>query len=252
MDLQLAGKKVLITGASKGIGRGIAALFSEEGADVGIAARPSKNLAEAAAAIQHAKAFEADLTHEVDRESLIAQFLDTFGTIDILVNNAGGSNGAAIADTSMSDFKEAMELNYYSAVHLSKLVLPIMKANKAGSIVNISSIYGRESGGKPTYNNSKAAMISFTKALADESILDGVRVNSVAPGAILHSSGNWQKRLEENPDKINEFVAREIPAGRFGTVEEIANTVVFLASEKASWISGASINVDGGQSKMNM
>lgn len=120
-----------------------------------------------------------------------------------------------------------------------------------GSIINITSIYGRESGGKATYNNAKAALISFTKSLADEVISDGIRVNSVAPGSILHETGNWLKRMEEDPERIQKFIKNEIPAGRLGTPEEIANVVTFLSSEKASWIVGASINVDGGQSKMN-
>jgi 3-oxoacyl-[acyl-carrier protein] reductase len=94
-------------------------------------------------------------------------------------------------------------------------------------------------------------MISFTKSLADEVIKDGIRVNGVAPGSILHPTGNWQKRLEQNPEKIEQFVQDEIPAGRFGTAEEVANVVTFLASEKASWVVGATINVDGGQSKSN-
>ncbi len=144
-----------------------------------------------------------------------------------------------------------MELNYFSAVHLSKLAVEEMKKNRSGSIINITSIYGRESGGKVTYNNAKSALISFTKSLADEVISDGIRVNSVAPGSILHETGNWKKRLEEDPERIREFVKNEIPAERFGTPEEIANVVTFLASDRASWIVGASINVDGGQSRMN-
>ncbi|MMZ58211.1 3-oxoacyl-[acyl-carrier-protein] reductase FabG [compost metagenome] len=144
-----------------------------------------------------------------------------------------------------------MDMNLYPAIDLSKQVVSLMKDKGTGNIINISSIYGREAGGKPTYNAAKAALISFTKALADEAIPYGIRVNGVAPGSILHPTGNWQKRLEENPDKIKQFVESEIPAGRFGTVEEIANVVVFLASEKASWVVGATLNVDGGQSRSN-
>lgn len=113
----------------------------------------------------------------------------------------------------MDEFHQAFELNYFSAVHFSKLVLPGMKANKEGAILHVSSIFGRESGGKATYNNAKAALISFTKALADEVMHEGIRVNSVAPGSILHPTGNWQKRLDENPEKINQFVQTNIPAG---------------------------------------
>ncbi|RSL32552.1 SDR family oxidoreductase [Salibacterium salarium] len=252
MDLGLKHKKVLVTGGSKGIGKGIAKSFVDEGADVAIVARSKEGLEEAERDIPALHTLRADLMNEDQRERVFQQTLEMLGGIDVLINNVGASNGGSIAETSMHEFEEAMSLNYFSTVHFSKLALQVMKKRGSGSIVNISSIFGRESGGKATYNNAKAAMISFTKALADEAIQDGIRVNSVAPGAILHPDGNWQKRLDENPEKINQFVQEQIPAGRFGTVEEIADVVTFMASDKASWISGASLNVDGGQSKMNM
>ncbi len=252
MDLKLEDKRVLVTGGSKGIGKAIAKAFYDEGAKVGICARNREDLEQAKKDIgQNIAIFEADITDDRKRVQLLDSFIMEFGAIDVLVNNAGGSSGTTIMETDINQFHKAMELNFYSAVHLSQITAAEMKKQESGAIVNISSIFGRESGGKPTYNNSKSAMISFTKAMADELIGAGVRVNGVAPGAILHPTGNWQKRLEENPEKINEFVEKEIPGGRFGTPEEIANAVVFLASEKASWIVGATLNVDGGQSKSN-
>lgn len=250
MELNLKNKKVLVTGGSKGIGKGIAASFIHEGASVGIVARSEEGLKKEN--IKDVYTIKADLLYEEERKRAFKEFVDEFSTIDILINNVGGSSGGKVEDTPIADFEKAMNLNYFSAVHFSKMAYSIMKEKRSGSIINISSIFGRESGGKPTYNNSKAALISFTKAFADEAIKEGIRVNSVAPGAILHPNGNWQKRLEDNPKKINEFVQREIPAGRFGTVEEVANVVTFLASDKASWVTGASVNVDGGQSRMNM
>nr|WP_255640058.1 SDR family oxidoreductase [Pseudalkalibacillus hwajinpoensis] len=250
--MNLENKRVLITGGSKGIGKSIAKAFYEEGAKVGICGRNREDLEMAKDEIgPNLALFEADVTDERKRVQLLDSFIMEFGSIDILINNAGGSNGGAIMETNLSEFHKAMDLNFYSAVHLSQLSAEKMKELGEGVIVNISSIFGRESGGKPTYNNSKAAMISFTKAMGDELIQDGVRVNGVAPGAILHPSGNWQKRMEENPEKIAQFVEKEIPGGRFGTPEEVANAVIFLASDKASWIVGATITVDGGQSKSN-
>ncbi|WP_071396224.1 SDR family NAD(P)-dependent oxidoreductase [Bacillus tuaregi] len=252
MELDLKGKHVLVTGGSKGIGKAIAAAFLSEGADVSIAARNREYMERAKEELgSGVSLYQADLTNRDDREKLIRTYMEDKGSIDVLINNAGGSNGGKTAETSMELFYEAMELNYFSAVHLSKLIIPYMKKVNSGSIINITSIFGRESGGKVTYNNSKSALISFTKSLADEVISDGIRVNSIAPGSILHETGNWKRRLEEDPDGIKAFVKQEIPAGRFGTVEEVANVAVFLASEKASWIVGASINVDGGQSRMN-
>ncbi|WP_240375781.1 SDR family NAD(P)-dependent oxidoreductase [Bacillus piscicola] len=252
MDLGLQNKNVLITGGSRGIGKGIASAFLEEGAEVTVIARSKESLQEAKKELKQVHTIQADLLHAADREAAFQAYQEKAGSIDVLINNVGGSNGGLISETSLQEFEEAMHLNYFSAVHFSKLAFPFMKKQQSGSIVNISSIYGRESGGKATYNNAKAAMISFTKALANEAFSDGVRVNSVAPGAILHPEGNWQKRLEEDPERIQAFVRREIPGGRFGKVEEVANVVVFLASNKASWVTGACINVDGGQAKMNM
>ncbi|MCH6267712.1 SDR family NAD(P)-dependent oxidoreductase [Neobacillus citreus] len=252
MDLQLQGKNVLITGGSKGIGKAIAEAFIAEGANVTITARGLGYLEEAKAVLGgNVSIYQADLTNQVERDKLIHTFIEENGTIDILINNAGGSNGGKTIETDMELFYQAMELNYFSAVHLSKLAAIHMKNQRSGSIINITSVYGRESGGKVTYNNAKAALISFTKSLADEVIPYGIRVNSIAPGSILHETGNWIRRMNEDPEGIKEFVNKEIPAGRFGTPEEIANVAVFLASEKASWIVGASINVDGGQSRMN-
>ncbi|NRD79842.1 SDR family oxidoreductase [Bacillus sp. BRMEA1] len=252
MDLQLIGKNVLITGGSKGIGKAIAKVFVEEGANVTITARHLDYLKQAKTDLGgQISIYQADLTISAERENLIHTFMEKNGTMDVLINNAGGSNGGKVTETEMDLFYQAMELNYFSAVHLSKLAIEHMKKQRSGSIINITSIYGRESGGKVTYNNAKSALISFTKSLADEVISDGIRVNSIAPGSILHETGNWLRRMKENPEGINEFIKKEIPAGRFGTPEEIANVAAFLASDKASWIVGASINVDGGQSKMN-
>nr|WP_220129101.1 SDR family oxidoreductase [Anoxybacillus calidus] len=249
--MQLNGKNVLVTGGSKGIGKAIAKAFVEEGANVAIIARDLVHLKEAKKELGNIVLYQADLTEKTERERVFRQFIHDFGSLDILINNAGGSNGSSVMETDLSLFYEAMELNYFSAVHLSQLAVREMKKKQSGSIINITSIYGRESGGKVTYNNAKAALISFTKALANEVAPYGIRVNSVAPGSVLHPTGNWQRRLEENPEGIRKFVQEQIPAGRFGTPEEIANVVVFLASNKASWIVGATMNVDGGQSKMN-
>jgi 3-oxoacyl-[acyl-carrier protein] reductase len=252
MDLQLQGKNILVTGGSKGIGKAMARAFAEEGANVSIAARDMETLIKCKNELGgRISIFQTDINKPDDREKLMDSFIKQNGSIDVLINNAGGSNGGKATETEMDLFYQAMELNYFSAVHLSKLAVEHMKKNRSGSIINITSVFGRESGGKVTYNNAKSALISFTKSLADEVIPYGIRVNSIAPGSILHETGNWKKRLEADPEGIKEFVEREIPAGRFGTPEEIADVAAFLASDKASWIVGASINVDGGQSRMN-
>ncbi|SOC25278.1 3-oxoacyl-[acyl-carrier protein] reductase [Ureibacillus xyleni] len=251
MDLHLEKKNVLITGGSKGIGLEIAKRFVEEKANVSIVGRDIEYLNKAKDLLGNITIYQSDITNHYERSGLIDKYLLDHGHIDILVNNAGGSNGGEILETPMEKFYEAFELNYFSVVDLSKQVIKSMKKQKSGSILNISSIYGRESGGKVTYNNSKAALISFTKALSSEVIQYGIRVNSIAPGSIIHESSIWEKLSQEKQMEIETFLDTQIPAKRFGTPEEIANVAVFLASDQASWIVGATINVDGGQSKMN-
>ncbi len=251
MDLNLNGKTALVTGASRGIGKSIALGLRNEGVKVGICARGQEDLDEMKERYPDLSVYQGDLTNEETREAIFRQFIDDHGSIDILVNNAGGSNGSTVEETSVQQFRDAMELNFHSAVHFSKMAFEDMKSRGRGSIINISSIYGRESGGKATYNSSKSALISFTKAFAVEAVPFGVRVNGVAPGAILHPKGSWQRRLDEDPEKINQFVKDEIPGGRFGKPEEVADVVAFLASERANWVVGATLNVDGGQSYSN-
>ena len=251
MDLNLKKKHVLVTGGSKGIGFEIAKRFVEENANVAIVGRNMEDLKKAKELLGNITLYQSDITNPYEREGLIERYILDHQHIDILINNAGGSNGAEILETPMDKFYEAFELNYFSVVHLSKLTCKYMKRQKTGSIINISSIYGRESGGKATYNNSKAAVISFTKALSNEVIDYGIRVNCIAPGSINHENSVWQKLSEKNKDAAEAFVNLQIPGKRFGTPKEIANVAAFLASDQASWIVGSTLNIDGGQSKMN-
>ncbi|MEA2679461.1 MAG: 3-oxoacyl-[acyl-carrier protein] reductase, partial [Candidatus Binataceae bacterium] len=137
------------------------------------------------------------------------------------------------------------------AVRLSRLCAVEMEKRGGGSIINISSIYGREAGGPISYNASKAAMISFTKGLARELGKKAVRVNSIAPGSIIYPGGAWEGLFKQNPEFEKDFLAHEFPAGRLGRPDEVAYAVVMLASPRASWITGATIPVDGAQGRSN-
>lgn len=249
MDLELSGRVALVTGGSRGIGLTIARAFAAEGSRVAVAARGEEGLKRAEAEIAGTKGFVFDAFDPPSRASLIENVVEHFGRLDVLVNNAGQSFGADAYSTSFEAYAQAMEINFFAAVDLSLRALPYLKETK-GVIVNITSIWGREAGGRAAYNASKAALVSFTKALGDAAIRHGVRVVGVAPGSILHPGGNWDRRAKENPEAVQAFVEASIPGGRFGTPEEVANVVVFLASPKASWVVGTTVVVDGGQSKM--
>ncbi|MBE3595409.1 MAG: SDR family oxidoreductase [Hydrogenibacillus sp.] len=249
MNLELSGRVALVTGGSRGIGLAIAKTFAEEGARVAVAARGEAGLRQAEADIPGAEAFTFDAFDPASRASLIERVARHFGRLDVLVNNAGQSFGADAYSTPFDDYAKAMEINYFAAVDLSLRALPHL-AKTNGVIVNIASIWGREAGGKAAYNAAKAALISFTKALGDAAAPHGVRAVGVAPGSIRHPGGSWDRRMKENPEAMRAFVEANIPGGRFGTPEEVANVVVFLASPKASWVVGTTVVVDGGQSKM--
>jgi 3-oxoacyl-[acyl-carrier protein] reductase len=180
---------------------------------------------------------------------VITRTAETFGGVDVLVNNIGLARGGSLLDTSDADWQEAIDQTLMPAIRASKLAVPHMQRRGGGAIVLIASIFGREAGGRMTYNAVKAAEISLAKSLAQQLAPMNIRVNSVSPGSILFEGGSWWKRQQENPVAIAEFVSRELPFGRFGQAEEVGDVVAFLASPRASWISGTSIVVDGCQSR---
>jgi len=250
MDLNLTGKRVLITGGSRGIGKGIAKAFIEEGARVGVVARNEAELLGVQKELG-VKIYQSDLAQHENRKQLMKEFVQDFEGIDILVNNMGASYGDKVLDTAPSVFMQAMETNFIASVHLCQLSSKYMIENKKGIMINISSIYGKEAGGLASYNASKAALISFTKAFSTEVIQKGIRVIGIAPGAIYHPNEVWKNRLAQDSHFLENYARDKIPAGRLGTTEEIGNVAVFLASDKASWIVGTTISVDGGQSRLN-
>ena len=253
MELGLRGKVAMVTGGSRGIGKAIALGYAEEGCHLSICARSAAALEQAAEALKmhgvEVLTVPADLTESDASQRFVRATLDRFGRIDVLVNNVGGSRRGDLEALSEQDWRDVYELNFFSTLRMVRLVGPVMKRQGGGRIINIASIWGRESGGAMTYNASKAAVISLSKALARELAPDGVLVNSVAPGSILFPGGSWDRRQRENPTQIAQFIKDELPLGRFGRPEEVAAVVVFLASERASLMSGACIAVDGCQSR---
>jgi 3-oxoacyl-[acyl-carrier protein] reductase len=255
VNLDLNGKVAIVTGSSRGLGLASAAALVQEGCMVTICARGETRLTEAATELRRLGGHDrilpvaGDLSLPDVMERLVERTVGTFGGLDILVNNMGLARGATILDTSDAEWQEAFDQTLFPAIRASRLAVPHMRQRGGGAIVMIASIWGRESGGRMTYNAVKAAEISLGKSLAQQLARDSIRVNSVAPGSILFPGGSWDKRQREDPAGIADFLARELPFGRFGRPEEVGTVVAFLASPRASWLSGASVPVDGCQSR---
>jgi 3-oxoacyl-[acyl-carrier protein] reductase len=256
MNLDISDKIAIVTGSSKGLGFATARALVEEGCRVTICARGEDRLNEAtgelrrlAAADDRVVSVAADVSTSAGVDLVVSRTVDAFGGLDILVNNVGVAKGGGIADTTDAEWQEAFDQTLFPAVRASRLAVPLMRKRGGGAIVMIASIWGRESGGRMTYNAVKAAEISLAKAMAQQLAKDNIRVNSVAPGSIRFPGGSWDRRVQDDPEGMSEFVKRELPFGRFGRPEEVGAVVAFLVSPRASWISGASVPVDGCQSR---
>lgn len=246
MDLGLSGKVAIVAGASRGIGKATALSLAAEGARVVMAARDEKSLREAAMEAGEATLpVAADLATAEGCERLVGTAVERFGRIDILVTSIHASPKGFGEEA----LREGFDLLLMPATRLAGLVVPHM--TEGAAIVHLSSIYGKESGGQPAYNAMKAALISHARSMALDLAKHGIRVNTVAPGSVSAPGGSWWRRQQDDPEGMARFVEQNIPMGRFGTAEEIANVVTFLCSERASWVTGATIVVDGGQSHSN-
>jgi 3-oxoacyl-[acyl-carrier protein] reductase len=261
MDLQLSGKVAIVTGSSKGLGLASARALVQEGARVVICARGGDALRTAADQLTKdagpgrsgaVVAIEADVSTLAGAEAVMSRTIKAFGRLDILVNNVGKAGGGDIVSTLDAEWQGALDQTLFPAIRMSRLAVPEMRKASGGVILMIASIWGRESGGRMTYNAVKAAEISLAKAMAQQLAKDNIRVNSVAPGSIMFEGGSWAKRQKDDPEFIADMIRRELPFGRFGTAEEVGNVVAFLASPRASWISGACLTVDGCQSRSNI
>jgi 3-oxoacyl-[acyl-carrier protein] reductase len=256
LTLDLTDKVAIVTGSSRGLGLACARALVDEGCRVTICARGEDALSAAAAdlravagAADRVLTVVADLASASGVELVVNRTIGVFGALDILVNNTGLARGADIVATSDAEWNEALDQTLFPAIRASRLAVPHLRRRGGGAIIMIASIWGRESGGRMTYNAVKAAEISLAKSMAQQLAADNIRVNSVAPGSIRFAGGSWDRRVKDDPEGMREFVRRELPFGRFGRPEEVGAVVAFLASSRASWISGASVPVDGCQSR---
>lgn len=251
MDLGLQGKGVIITGASKGIGRSIALGFAEEGANVAICARGEEALTETASKLVDMGVKVHSEVCDVSEESALHRFLDAsreaLGQIDVLVNN---TSGFGVSDDEQG-WKLGFDVDVMASVRATWRVVPWLQEAGGGAVIHISSTSALEAGSPPAYAAAKAALVSHSKTLANNLAPSGIRVNCVAPGSIEFPGGMWET-IKNVATAQYEAIQNSIPFGRLGTPEEVANAVVFLASERASWISGVTLSVDGVQHKGNL
>jgi 3-oxoacyl-[acyl-carrier protein] reductase len=258
MNLNLKEKVALITGGTHGIGRAIALSLADESCNIAVCSRDTKKIDETLEQLKKLSieciGIQADVMNKVDIERVVNQVINKWGTIHILVNSVGGGGrwGSDIVEETKEEvFSEVYSKNVLSAIRFTMLVIPFMRKQKFGRVVTISSVYGKEAGARPWYAIAKTAEIAFMKSLAIKHYLakDNITFNSIAPGAIMIPDTGWDIARKEKPQETEEFLKNEIPVERFGIPEEVGGLVAFLCSEKASFINGSSISIDGGQGR---
>ena len=259
MDFGIKGKYALVSGGSHGIGRAIALALAREGCNVAICARHNDKINKTVKEIRGTGVkgigVSADVMVPNDIKRVVKKIIDSWGTIHILVNNVGG--GGRWGSEKAEDTQEEVWLDVYNknalaAVRFTMLALPYMKRQKWGRVVTITSTYGREGGGRPWFSMAKTAQTALMKSLALDRRLvrNGITFNSVAPGCIMIPDTGWDSEEKKDPRAFAKMTDKSFPLGRLGTPEEVANVAAFVCSEQASLVNGASILVDGGESRV--
>ncbi|OGS17892.1 MAG: hypothetical protein A2219_01795 [Elusimicrobia bacterium RIFOXYA2_FULL_50_26] len=258
MDLGIKGKFALVTGGTHGIGRSIALALAGEGCNVAVCSRDKNRVENTVREIKEknvdAIGVAADVTVPADVTKVMDTIIKNWKTVHILVNNVGGGGRwgrEIVEETKPEVWLEVYQKNALTAAQFTTLAIPHMRKQKWGRVVTITSIFGREAGGRPWFAMAKSAQGAMMKAMARQPYLasEGITFNSIAPGAIMIPDTGWEKVKNENPAELENFIKQELPLGRLGTPEEVAQVVVFACSENARLLNGASIPVDGGQSR---
>ena len=250
MNLNLENKKVLITGSSKGIGKGIAESFLNEKSKVFLVSRKIKNLQKTCKSLS--KKYYSQILYEKcdcciidDLKNLKSEVKKQWNNLDFLIINVGNGSGSNQTLPSLEEWNSSLNENLLSAFYTVKILFSLIR--NGGSIVFISSIAGEEVIGAPTeYSVFKNAIFSLSKNLSYKNI-NKIRVNTISPGNILFKNGSWDLKIKNNSKKVSELINQKVPLKKFGKPSDIGNAVVFLCSERASFINGAVLRIDGGQ-----
>ncbi|HQT25708.1 MAG TPA: SDR family oxidoreductase [Burkholderiales bacterium] len=248
MELEISGKRALVTGASSGIGLSIAGKLHAEGCRVALNGRDQDALAMAAASLPGSFAVAGDVTGEDDARGIVAGTLAELGGIDILVCNVGSGASVRPGEESLEEWKRVFSVNLWSATNMVEAARQAL-ADSKGSIVCISSICGIETiaGAPVTYSAAKAALNAYVRGISRPLGRLGVRINAVAPGNILFEGSVWQRKLSEDPDAVHLMLEREVALGSLGAPSEVADLVAYLASPRAGFATGSVWTLDGGQ-----
>jgi 3-oxoacyl-[acyl-carrier protein] reductase len=256
VDLGLRGKVAFVAGASRGIGLAIARAFLDEEAKVVITGRDAAALEDARRQLVppadggHLLSVQGDMTAPAEIEQALETMQAAFGGLDAVVANVGGGSARGGWDLGMDEWESTLRVNLLGSMALARASLRHLVRRGSGSLTFVSSIAGSEAIDAPvTYSAAKAALQAAMKSLSRLAGRDGVRINAVAPGNVLFPGGSWERKLAERREFFEQYVRTEVPLQRFGRAEEIADAVVFLASERASFVTGACLVVDGGQTR---
>jgi 3-oxoacyl-[acyl-carrier protein] reductase len=258
MELGIRGRVALVTGGTHGIGRAIALGLAAEGCRVAVCSRSEERIAATTAELRAAGAdafgVKCDVLNPADISATHTAIEAHFGPVEILVNNVGGGGRwgrDSVEETEEQVWMEVYNKNAFAAVRFTRLALPGMRRGRWGRVVTISSIYGKEGGGRPWFNMAKAAEISLMKSLAlrPDLVRDGVTFNTVAPGSIMIEGTGWEAEQHNDPESWKRKLNEQFPLGRLGEPTEIADLVVFLCSRRSSLINGACVVADGGETR---
>lgn len=248
MHFELAGKRALITGSSRGIGRAIAEALSLEGCSIALNGRDASHLAAAATQLSATIAVAGDVTRPDEAKRVVAEAIDALGGLDILVCNVGSGRSVPPGDESHAEWQRVFAQNLWSTTNTVEAARNALQASR-GAIVCISSICGQEvvHGAPVTYSAAKAALHAYVRGIARPLGKQGVRINAVAPGNILFQGSVWESKLATEPATVQAMLEREVSLSRLGFPREIAEVVIYLASPRAGFVTGAVWTLDGGQ-----